>query len=253
MIRLFSPCAAAQTGAACHLRRIIFGITLSWWFGPWALAQATPGADLVELTQRWVDKAVLNLAANAPHPLRMEASVGQPDSRLQLARCNRAEPYLPPGTRLWGKTRLGVRCVDGPVKWNVFLPISIKGWGPAWVVKGQVASGAVIGAEDVMETEVDWAEEASPVLTSPARWLGQVATRNLNAGQTLREAMVKPAQAFQAGSQVRVIAQGPGFRVASDGQALTVGVVGQLARVQMDNGRVATGRVIDNRTVRVDI
>lgn len=253
MTRLFSPRAAGRPGVTCRLPSIILGLALTLWFGPCAHAQATPGSELVELTQRWVDKAVLNLAANSPNPLRLEASVGELDSRLQLARCNRAEPYLPPGTRLWGKTRLGVRCVDGPVKWNVFLPISIKAWGPAWVVKGQVASGAVISAEDVMEMDVDWAEESSPVLTSSARWLGQVATRNLNAGQTLREAMVKPAQAFQAGSHVRVIAQGVGFRIASDGQALTAGVVGQMARVQMDNGRVAIGRVIDNRTVRVDI
>lgn len=223
------------------------------WSGPGAFAQTTPAADLVELTQRWVDKAVLQLAATSPQPLRLEASVGEPDSRLQLARCQRMEPYLPAGTRLWGKTRLGVRCVDGPVKWNVFLPISIKAWGPAWVVKGQVASGTVIEAEDAMEAEVDWAEESSPVITSAARWVGQIATRTLSTGQALREVMVKPSQAFQAGTQVRVIAQGAGFQIASDGQALTVGVVGQMARVRMDNGRITTGRVIDNRTVRLDI
>ena len=247
--QLFS--APSWAGPGC--RTLVAMVMALLWSGPGAFAQTTPAAELVDLTQRWVDKAVLQLAGTSPQPLRLEASVGEPDSRLQLARCHRMEPYLPPGTRLWGKTRLGVRCVDGPVKWSVFLPISIKAWGPAWVVKGQVTSGTVIEAEDAMESEVDWAEESSPVITSAARWVGQIATRTLNTGQTLREVMVKPSQAFQAGTQVRVIAQGAGFQIASDGQALTAGVVGQMARVRMDNGRITTGRVIDNRTVRLDI
>jgi flagella basal body P-ring formation protein FlgA len=65
--------------------------------------------------------------------------------------------------------------------------------------------------------------------------------------------MVRPAQVFQAGSQVRVVAQGVGFQIAADGQALTPGVVGQSARVRMDNGRVASGLVLDVKTVRIDL
>lgn len=211
------------------------------------------GAELTEATQRWLDKAVANLATGTTVPLRLEVLVGELDSRLQLARCNRLEPYLPPGSRLWGKTRLGLRCAEGPVKWNVFLPLTVRAWGPAWVIKGQVASGATLSREDAMEAEVDWAEETSPVVGNPERWIGHIATRSLPAGLALREVMLKPAQAFQAGSQVRVVAQGSGFQIASDGQALTAGVLGQMARVRMDNGRVATGRVIDNRTIRLDI
>jgi flagellar basal body P-ring formation protein FlgA len=50
-----------------------------------------------------------------------------------------------------------------------------------------------------------------------------------------------------------VVAQGPGFQVASDGQAVSAGVVGQIARVRMDNGRVMSGTVLDTRTVKVDL
>jgi flagella basal body P-ring formation protein FlgA len=65
--------------------------------------------------------------------------------------------------------------------------------------------------------------------------------------------MVRPAQVFQAGAQVRVVAQGAGFQITSDGQALSAGVVGQAARVRMDGGRVMTGVVLDGRTVQLDI
>jgi flagella basal body P-ring formation protein FlgA len=56
-----------------------------------------------------------------------------------------------------------------------------------------------------------------------------------------------------AGAQVRLVAQGPGFQVSSDAQALTAGVVGQMARVRLDNGRVTSGMVLDARTVKIEL
>jgi flagella basal body P-ring formation protein FlgA len=80
-----------------------------------------------------------------------------------------------------------------------------------------------------------------------------MATRQLGTGQTLRQGMVKAPQVFQAGAQVRVVAQGAGFQVTGEAQALSAGVVGQMARVRMDSGRVATGIVLDVRTVKIEL
>lgn len=202
-------------------------------------------------TRRWLDQAVASVQTAGAAPLRMEVSVGSLDSRLRLASCGRVEPYLPVGTRLWGRTRLGLRCIDGAARWNVFLPVTIKAIGPAWVMRRDVSAGTVLGAEDVMEAEVDWAEENSPIIADAAQWVGQVAARSLGTGQALRQNMVRPAQVFQAGTQIRVVAQGTGFQIMADGQALSPGVVGQLARVRMDNGRVMSGTVLDARTVQM--
>lgn len=231
------------------------GLLAALWLAPGAQAQpAAPGApDYLDATQRWLDHAVANVRPAGVAPLRMEVAVGALSPRLQLGACAKVEPYIPVGMRLWGKTRLGLRCLDGPSKWNVFLPVTIKAYGTAWVIKGQVAAGAVLTQDDAIEAEVDWAEEASPIVANPAQWIGQVAARNLSSGQALRQALLKPAQVFQAGSQVRVLAQGVGFQVSSSGQALSAGVVGQSARVRMDNGRVMTGIVLDERTVRLEI
>lgn len=112
-----------------------------------AQAVADPAAELGALTQRWLDDALTrNQAPGAT--LRMEVSVGTLDSRLRLAPCSRVEPYLPAGSRLWGRTRLGLRCVEGSSAWNVFLPVTIKAWGPAWVLTGNVAPGAVLTSND---------------------------------------------------------------------------------------------------------
>ncbi len=219
---------------------------------PAVWAQDMALGDLQALAQRWVRDAVAKTGADNPS-LRMEATVGALDSRLRLAVCGNVEPYVPPGARLWGRSRVGLRCVDGMGRWNVSLPVVVKAVGPAWVVKNPVAAGAILAATDVVEAEVDWAEEPMAVLQERALWVGQTATRPLSTGQALRQGMVKPAQVFQAGASVRVVAQGPGFQVSSDAQALSAGVVGQQARVRMDNGRVASGLVLDVRTVRIDL
>lgn len=219
-----------------------------------ALAQAAgdPAMDLGPLTQRWLDDA---LARSAPTglPLRMEVSVGSLDSRLRLAPCARVEPYLPVGSRLWGRTRLGLRCVEGATAWNVFLPVTIKAFGPAWVLTGNVAPGAVLTANDATEAEVDWAADSAPIMANPDLWVGQIASRQLMAGQTLRQTMVRAPLLFRAGAQVKVMAQGPGYAVTSAGQALTAGAVGQTVRVRMDNGRIVSGIVNEGGTVDVTL
>lgn len=217
-----------------------------------AQAVADPAADLPALTQRWLDDAITR---NQPAglPLRMEVSIGALDSRLRLAPCARVEPYLPAGSRLWGRTRLGLRCTQGGGRWNVFLPVTVKAFGPAWVLRDNVVAGSVLTAADAVQTEADWAAEPSPVIAEAGAWVGQVASRSLMAGQPLRQSMVKAAQAFAAGTPVRVVAQGPGFEISSDAEAVTPGVVGQPVRVRMENGRIANGIVLDLRTVRLPL
>lgn len=209
--------------------------------------------EVVESTQRWLDTALGAAGAGLDKTLKMQVSIGALDSRLRLAPCARVEPYLPPGTRLWGKTRLGLRCLEGAVKWNVFLPVTVKALGSAWVVKGNLSPGTVLTESDAMLAEVDWAEDNSPVVIDPSQWIGQVASRALTSGQVLRQSSLKPAQVFQAGASVRVMAQGAGFQVVSDGQAVMAGAIGQMVRVRMENGRTLSGVVLDARTVRVDM
>ena len=219
-----------------------------------AMARAqTAEPDYAAMALKWARTAVLSTQADPAARLRFEVSVGALDSRLKLAPCGNVEIYVPPGSRLWGHGRVGLRCVDGMSKWNVSVPVTVKALGNAWVVRGQVLAGSLLTPADAVLVEVDWAEDTNPVLADAASWQGQTATRNLSTGQVLRSGLVRPTQVFQAGTQVRVVAEGPGFQVSSDAQALSAGVVGQVARVRMDNGRVASGTVLDARTVKIEL
>lgn len=217
-----------------------------------AIAQTAPAnPSYIEIAERWVQDSVARDALESG--LKMDVQMGALDSRLKLAACGHVEPFLPLGSRLWGKSRVGLRCVDGISRWSVTVPVSIKAVGNAWVVRQPVALGSTVKANDLVEAEVDWAEDTVPVVRTQAEWLGQIATRSLQTGQTLRQGMTKPAQVFQAGAAVRVVAQGVGFLVTSEAQALSAGVIGQQARVRMESGRVTSGTVLDTRTVKIEL
>jgi flagella basal body P-ring formation protein FlgA len=219
---------------------------------PLASRAQTQEPDYAAMALQWARQVVAQ-SPNQKQKLRMELSAGTLDSRLKLAPCGNIETYLPPGARLWGHGRVGLRCVDGMARWNVTVPVTVRAFGPAWVVRGQVLAGNPVTQNDVVASEVDWAEETSPVLQDPTQWAGQTASRTLVSGQVLRQGVLRPTQVFQAGSQVRVVAEGPGFQISGDAQALAAGVVGQVTRVRMDNGRISSGTVLDARTVKIDL
>lgn len=182
---------------------------------------------------------------------RVEISVGSLDKRLRLAPCQRIEPYLPPNTKLWGKTRIGLRCAQGATAWNVYLPLTVRVFGQALVSLQPVAAGSVIAAADFVTGEVDLAEDSSDAVQNHALAVGRTLAKPLAAGQSLRMAHLKLRQWFAAGETVRVLAQGAGFNVASEGQALTAGFEGQPARVRTEAGRVLTGIAVGER--RMDL
>ncbi|MCB2017418.1 MAG: flagellar basal body P-ring formation protein FlgA [Hydrogenophaga sp.] len=210
--------------------------------------------QLEQMARDWVQPAMASaVGVDGGGTLRPEILMGTLDNRLRLAPCARIEPYLPPGTRLWGRSRVGLRCLEGPVRWNVFLPVTVKAWGPAWVVKRPISAGSVLVEDDAEIAEVDWAEQPYAVLANPERWVGQQAAYALHPGQALRQNMVRPTPAFGPGAQVRVSSAGAGFQVVVGGEALTAGIPGQSVRVRLPGGRIVTGKVRDGQTVEVQL
>jgi flagellar basal body P-ring formation protein FlgA len=219
-----------------------------------AQAGAAPNeyAQLEQMARDWVQPAMASaVGVDGGGQLRPEVLMGSLDVRLRLAPCARIEPYLPPGTRLWGRSRVGLRCLEGPVRWNVFMPVTVKAWGPGWVIKRPIPAGGVLTQEDAELAEMDWAEQPYAVLANPDRWVGQQAAVALQPGQALRQNLVRPVAAFGPGAQVRVSSIGAGFQVVVSGEALTAGVPGQNVRVRLNGGRIVTGTVRDGQTVEV--
>jgi flagella basal body P-ring formation protein FlgA len=233
--------------------------TLVAWLLAWPmvlLAQAAPPAEgsldaaTLQQIQALGEQAGAGLA---PGAVRVEIDAGRLDPRLRLAPCERIEPYLPPGARAWGRTRIGLRCVQGPSPWNVYVPITVKVFAPAWVAGSALPAGTVLQAEQLQQAEVDWAAGPAPAIADASRLLGRMLARPLPAGAAVRQSDLKQRQWFNAGDTVQLVARGSGFSVTGEGQALSAGLEGQTVRVRTDNGRVLSGQAVGQNRVEVQL
>lgn len=189
--------------------------------------------------------------ALAPAGARVAASPGLGNPRLMLAPCQQAEPYLPAGVPPWGRTRVGLRCVAGAVKWNVTLPITVEVRAPALAASAALPAGARLEEIQLEKVDADWASSALPFFTAPESLAGRTLARAVAAGQPLRASDLQPRQWFAAGEPVRVLAVGEGFAVSAEGLALTPGIEGQPARVRMAGDRIVIGRPVAGHQVEV--
>ncbi len=238
------------------MRTLFFSICCFLW-----LCGARPAAaQSMEPPVNWAEQVTPQLqqlaqegtrSLGASQAWRIEVQVGALDTRLRLAPCLRIEPYLAPGARLWGRTRVGLRCTQGPTRWNVSLPVTVKVHGRAVVAAVPLAVGTVLMASDLTYGDIDLAEEASPPLADAALAVGRTLQRALGSGEGVRQAHFKPRLWFAVGDTVRVRAAGDGFSVAGEGQALTRGLEGEPARVRTEGGRVLTGLPVSDH--RMDV
>lgn len=186
-------------------------------------------------------------------PWRVEVSLGQLDPRIRLAPCDRVKAYLPGGAQLWGRTRVGLRCEQGQVRWNVYWPVQVKVWGQALVATVPLRPGSIVSASDVAQAEVDLAASDSPALVRPTDIVGRAVQRSISPGQSLRQADVRTRRWFAAGDPVRLNVKGPGFMVAAEGVALAPGDEGRCTRVRTEQGRVVCGQPVGERLVEVTL
>lgn len=184
-------------------------------------------------------------------PGRVEVRLGNIDNKLRLAPCARIEPYLPSGAKLWGRANIGVRCIDGTTRWNVYLPIEVRVFAPALVAVRPIAAGQAIGIEDVESQDVDLTREPPGVLLDPAQLDATVASRAILVGTPLRAEMLRAKPVIAQGDLVKVIYLGTGFTVAAEGKALAAAGAGQSVRVQMESGRIVSGTAREGRQVEL--
>lgn len=239
------PAAAALLLAALLLAALALP-------GPARAADAPPPDPLAAARMqalRLVQQAAEALAEGR----RIEVAAGELPQALRLAPCAEVQPALPPGYRAWGATRVALRCVQGPVRWQVYLPVTVRVWGPALVARQPLAAGRKLAAEDLQPAEVDLAALPSPALLDPAEAEGRVLMRSLPPGQALRAGDLRQRQWFSAGTPVQVTAVGRGFAIEGRGQALGAGLDGQPVRVRIDNGSIVQGIAVGESRVELKL
>lgn len=223
---------------------------LGAWCG--AAAQSVPLTDPLSPWRRTLHQFTLDAARHAAPGRRVEIELGALDPRLRLTACDRAVPFLPDSARLWGRSRVGLRCERGAT-WRVFVPAAVRVYGPALAAAAALPAGRALVHADLVQADVDLAETQSQAIAEPQLALGRVLQRPLAAGQVLRAEHLKARVWFDAGDAVKVVARGSGFSAVGSGIALSSGVEGQVTRVRTESGRVLSGRAVASGTIDVTL
>jgi flagellar basal body P-ring formation protein FlgA len=173
-------------------------------------------------------------------PGKVSYRIGQLDPRTQLTPCSAFEPFLPAGSRLWGKATVGVRCL-GPSTWTVYVPVQVNVSGTYLVSARPLAAGQLLGSGDIVTRSGDLSSLPTSILTDPAQAVGKTIKNGIAAGQPLRSDWLTAPWAVQQGQSVKLVSTGAGFSVSSEGKALNNAVEGQIVQVRTGSGQTISG------------
>jgi len=174
------------------------------------------------------------------YPGQVTVNAGAIDPNLKLAACPDAQVFLPPGSRAWGKTSVGVRC-NAPGVWTIYVQATVSVKAQYLVAAAPLAQGRIVTSQDLIFESGDLTQLPAGVFTDPAQAIGRSVSISMTAGTVLRQEMLKIPPVVQQGQTVMVTSIGKGFSVAAEGLAMTNANDGQVVQVKIASGQVISG------------
>ncbi len=191
-------------------------------------------AALVPLATHYLQQQTVGL------PGTVQIQVAPPDSRLHLTPCPQPEFFLPPSSKLWGRSMVGVRC-SAPKPWTIYLDIDITVEGHYIISTRPLTRGQPVDPTTLTTATGELTRLPPDILTDPAQARGKIMTTSLSAGAPLRASQLHDRNVIDAGQVVDVVSEGHGFEISNQGRAINAASDGQSVQVRMPNGQVITG------------
>lgn len=170
----------------------------------------------------------------------VSVTVGRIDNNLRLANCPAIEVFMPQGSRVWGKTSVGVRCNLQPT-WMLYVQANISVKARYIVAALPLAQGHLITNDDLAFENGDLAQLPSGIFTDASQLIGRSIGISMSPGTVLRQEMIRQPSVVQQGQTVTLVSTGAGFDITAEGQALTKASEGQVVQVKVASGQVISG------------
>lgn len=175
--------------------------------------------------------------------------IGTIDPRSTLTGCLQPAFFLPPGSRAWGKTTVGIRC-SAPQVWTIYVAAKVRVMGEFLITAKSVSQGQVLTESDVAISKGDLTVLPSGTLAQPSMAIGRSAAFSFPTGAPLRPEMLRSSIVIQNGQSVRVRSSGAGFSVTTEARALSQASDGQSVQVRTTSGHnisgiARTGGIVD--------
>ncbi len=176
--------------------------------------------------------------------------IGNIDRRITLPKCEQLEPFVPTGSRLWGKTSIGVRCAQ-PAPWTIYVKADIQVMAGVLHIAQQLIQNQPLTKNNILLKKVDLTKMQKGIFTDPNQVIGKIPKMNINAGQPIFHHMLRDPYVILRGQKVTLQVKGRGFSVNSDGQALADAAEGQVIQVRNHAKRIISGIARHNAIVEV--
>lgn len=178
-----------------------------------------------------------------------DVSVEVKSDPASVLQCGTPSFSTPGNSRLWGNMSVMMRCGNE----KRFVQVAVSAMGEYVVANRMLPRGSTIGAESVALKRGRLDRLPSHAITRLDSAVGAVTLRDIIPDTPLTNSMVRQPWRVRGGAQVRVIAQGEGFSINSEGRALNNAAAGQTARVRMASGQIVTGNVDPQGNVVINL
>jgi flagella basal body P-ring formation protein FlgA len=201
--------------------------------------QATSARNFENLPS--IEQRVLKFLKNHPGVApdsKLEISLV--DAPANLPACQEVSTYLPGNPiKVTGTVRVAVRC-QAPTTWLLYVTAKILTLQKYWVWADDVPSGTVLTGQELTERSA-WTDQA------PA---GAVSDLNFFIGKTLKQNTTKGSLATTSLIKIAPV-NGNGFKISTDGRALSSALPGQSIQVKMSTGQLVSGVAAADGSVEI--
>ncbi len=173
-------------------------------------------------------------------PGRVEITIGKIDPRLNLAECLSTDAFLPPNSRVWGKTTVGVRCA-APTAWTIYVQANVSVFGDYFAAAVPLAQGQIVDQNSLLKMQGDLTTLPPGIITEASQAIGRSVAMSIQSGAPLRVDGLRAQVAVQQGQMIRLVSGGAGFRVSAEAKAITSANAGQLVQVRTGAGQIISG------------
>ena len=218
-------------------------ILIAYFLGTNALAALPP--DIERDIKRFIQKS--------PNVNGLRVDIEFLDANLNVPPCvgGTIEIGANPGSRIWGKTTLQLRCAKAA--WMINVPLNIHVFGDYVVASRYLPFGQKLDPSDMRVIEGDLSLIPDDVLRTPKIAYEKVLSKPLQMGSPIGLNDLKETSVVKAGDPVRLILTGKDFEVSGEGTAQSAGMVGDMVRVRLADGQVLQGRVLRPSVVMVNV
>lgn len=217
------------------------------------LALFVPAAASADNDNEALMQDVQQFLHEKTRPLGEEVVIDLTPPSPHLPECVDPEPFLPNADASpLGRVSIGVRCGQQQQRQVRYMRAQVDVIGDYVVAADDLPRETRI-TPAMLETQSGNLGKLSPrTLTQEDAVVGQITRQPIRSGSAFQSQDVRAPLMVRRGDDVKVIAQGEGFRVSREGEAMEDGSKGEQIRVRFGQRDIRRARVVDDDLLAID-